>query len=134
MKQVTIYTDGSCRGNPGPGGWAAILTYQREGKTATRELSGSEVGPTTNNRMEIQAAIQALSALKEPCQVELVTDSEYLVKVASPTAKVKANFDLVAALRQAMKPHQVTFTHIAGHSGNALNERADTLAMAATPA
>ena len=73
MKKVTVYTDGACSGNPGPGGWGALLMYG----TAKKELSGFEAG-TTNNRMELTAAIEALSALKEPCEVELYTDSAYL--------------------------------------------------------
>lgn len=136
MKAVTIHTDGGCEGNPGPGGWAAIL---RHGKFV-RELSGGEPA-TTNNRMELRAAIEGLQALKEPCRVHLFTDSEYLrngitqwIKgwkargwITKEKKPVK-NADLWRALDAASAPHQVTWGWLKGHAGHADNERCDVLA------
>ncbi len=137
MKKVTIYTDGGCRPNPGRGGWAAILRY----KDKTRELAGGEPS-TTNNRMEMQAALQALSALKEPCRVELYTDSQYLRQgITSWIVRWKANgwrtasrqpvqnADLWRALDEAMSRHQVNWRWVRGHSGHEWNERCDQLAQ-----
>lgn len=142
MKNVTIYTDGSCLGNPGPGGWAAIL--ELDGTGHRREMSGGYVR-TTNNRMELRAVLFALGALKEPCAVELYTDSQYVCHAVEKgwlwgwkkRGWVKAdkkpvkNVDLWQRLLQAMAPHDVTFIWVRGHAGNALNERCDKLATTA---
>jgi ribonuclease HI len=134
--QVVIHTDGACSGNPGPGGWGAVLQYgDRE-----RELTGGELG-TTNNRMELMAAIQALEALKKPCKVELHTDSQYVMKGISEwihnwkrrgwlTADKKPvkNDDLWKRLDQARLRHEVDWRWVKGHAGHELNERADALA------
>jgi ribonuclease HI len=136
---VEIWTDGGCKPNPGPGGWAAVLRYGEH----VRELSGAE-GATTNNRMELTAAIAALSALKRPSRVVLHTDSQYVkdgitrwlhgwVRKGWKTANrdpVK-NFDLWQALLAAQAPHQVQWEWVRGHAGNEMNERADQLATAA---
>ena len=133
---VTIYTDGACRGNPGPGGWGAILiSGARE-----RELCGGEYA-TTNNRMELMAAIQALEALNKPCRVELHTDSQYLRtgitewlagwKARGWRTAAKApvkNEDLWRRLDEARARHQVDWRWVKGHNGHPLNERADALA------
>jgi len=136
--QVTIYTDGACDPNPGPGGWAAILRFGRTEKV----LSGGEP-ETTNNRMELTAALRALQALKEPCQVELYTDSEYLQRGITewlPGWKAKnwkrkggalANLDLWQALDAALAGHTVRWRWVKGHAGVALNQRADRLARQA---
>jgi len=138
-RHVTIYTDGSCLGNPGPGGWAAILISGRH----RRELSGA-LAPTTNNQMELTAAIEALRALKEPCQVTLWSDSEYLkngitkwIKAwqangwrTAAKAPVK-NADLWRALLAAAAPHQVEWRWTKGHADDVHNVRADELARAA---
>jgi ribonuclease HI len=132
----TIYTDGACSGNPGPGGWGAILIH---GATE-KELSGGEPG-TTNNRMELMAAIQALEALKKPCRVELHTDSRYVMDGISQwisawkargwktaaKAPVK-NEDLWRRLDEARNRHDVDWRWVKGHNGHELNERADALA------
>ena len=125
---VYLYTDGACRGNPGPGGWAAVLQYGCHQK----ELTGSE-GHTTNNRMELTAVAAALSALKRSCTVTLVTDSQY-VKHVLGGCKVRANQDLVYPLRQLASQHQLTVEWVRGHSGHILNERADELAVASARA
>lgn len=137
MKKVTIHTDGGCEGNPGPGGWAAVLSYGER----TREISGGEPA-TTNNRMELLAAIRALEALTEPCEVELFTDSEYLrdgITKWIAVWKVKGwrtagkkpvkNDDLWRALDTAVARHTITWRWLRGHSGHALNERCDLLAQ-----
>lgn len=134
---VIIYTDGACIGNPGPGGWAAILRYGPHEKV----LQGG-ASLTTNNRMELRAAIAALEALTRPCTVELHTDSEYLQRGITQwlpvwrrngwrTADKKPvkNQDLWRALDRAMRPHSVTWRWVKGHAGEELNERADRLAM-----
>jgi ribonuclease HI len=134
--QVTIHTDGACSGNPGPGGWGAIL--QSGGKT--RELKGGEAA-TTNNRMELMAAIQALEALTRECRVELHTDSQYVMKGISEwihgwkrrgwlTADKKPvkNDDLWKRLDAARARHHVDWRWVKGHAGHELNERADALA------
>lgn len=138
MKCVTIHTDGGCEGNPGPGGWGAVLEYAGR----SRELSGGEIA-TTNNRMELQAAIAALSALKEPCEVELFTDSEYLrdgITRWLPRWKARGwmrtgkqpvkNQDLWRALDAATAPHRIQWRWLKGHAGHAGNERCDQLAAA----
>jgi ribonuclease HI len=133
---VVIYTDGACRGNPGPGGWGAILRFgERE-----RELSGGETH-STNNRMELMAAIQALEALTRPCRVELHTDSQYVRtgitewlagwKVRGWKTAAKApvkNADLWRRLDEARARHTVDWRWVKGHNGHPLNERADALA------
>lgn len=136
MDRVIIHTDGACRGNPGPGGWGAILAANGREK----ELYGAEAG-TTNNRMELMAAIQALEALKRPCEVTLTTDSTYLKKGVTEwldnwkrrnwkTAAKKSvkNVDLWQRLENAMHRHRIRWKWIKGHSGHPENERADQLA------
>lgn len=133
---VTLITDGACKGNPGPGGWGALL---RSGDKE-RELFGGET-PTTNNRMELRAVIEGLSVLKKPCRVRIVTDSQYVKNgVESWMANWKrrgwrtaaggpvANQDLWQALEQAMAPHTLQWEWVRGHSGHPDNERADRLA------
>lgn len=136
MQRVIIYTDGACRGNPGPGGWAVVLIYGRARKT----LCGS-ARSTTNNRMELLAAIQALDALKRPCAVELLTDSQY-VRDGMETwlSRWKArgfrtlggqpvkNQDLWQALDKAASRHEIRWKWIRGHSGDPVNELCDKLA------
>ncbi|MDD2708078.1 MAG: ribonuclease HI [Verrucomicrobiae bacterium] len=138
MKNVIIYSDGACEGNPGPGGWAAVLVY---GKHA-REISGGEPA-TTNNRMELQGALRALDVLKEPCDVEFCTDSEYLrqgitqwvkswkIRGWRTSAKTPVkNADLWQALDQAAARHRITWHWVKAHAGHAKNERCDALAKA----
>lgn len=136
MKAIEIFTDGACRGNPGPGGWGALLRYQdRE-----RELWGGEEN-TTNNRMELQAAIEGLRALNEPCQVVLTTDSQYVRKGITEwmaawkkrgwrTAAKKPvkNVDLWQLLEAETHRHQVDWHWVKGHSGHRENDIADSLA------
>jgi ribonuclease HI len=134
--QVTIYTDGACSGNPGPGGWGAILMFGDQEK----EICGGE-RDTTNNRMELMAAIQALEALKRPCRVELHTDSQYVKNGITEwirgwkargwkTADKKPvkNEDLWRRLDEARGRHDVTWRWVKGHAGHEHNERADALA------
>lgn len=136
MMKVTIYTDGACKGNPGPGGWAAWLSCKDQEKT----LSGAELN-TTNNRMELMAALKALEALKRPCEVDLYTDSQYLrTGMSSWLAKWKANGwrtakkapiknqDLWELLDKFTTYHQVQWHWVKGHSGHPLNELVDELA------
>ena len=134
---VKIWTDGSCLGNPGPGGWAALLVYGEHSK----ELTGGEPS-TTNNRMELTAAIEALEALKRESRVRLCTDSTYVLKGmtqwidgwrARSWKKVK-NRDLWERLAAAAAPHQIEWMWVRGHSGDANNERVDELAVAAAEA
>ena len=137
---VTIYTDGSCQGNPGPGGWAAILKYGKH----EREISGGEKD-TTNNRMELRAALEALRALTEPCRVTLYTDSEYLKKGITlwmPNWKRRnwrrkggklANVDLWMKLDEEIQRHEIHWRWVRGHAGNVMNERVDKLAKAGIP-
>lgn len=136
MKHITIYTDGACRGNPGPGGWGALLFYGKHEKA----ISGAE-HDTTNNRMELKAAIKALAILQHPCKVDLHTDSQYVQKGISewlPGWKkrgwVKAdkkpvkNADLWRALEHEASRHQVSWHWVKGHSGHPENDRVDALA------
>jgi ribonuclease HI len=136
---VVIFTDGSCRGNPGPGGWGAILTLGAH----EREIWGGEAD-TTNNRMELTAAIEALAALKRPCQVELHTDSLYVKNGVTQWLQLwKArgwrtmskgavkNEDLWRRLDDARAPHQIDWRWVKGHAGHPMNERVDALARRA---
>lgn len=136
MKHVLIYTDGACRGNPGPGGWGVLLRFgQRE-----KILSGAETN-TTNNRMEMLAAIQALKALTEPCKIDLFTDSQYLHKGITEwlsswkkrgwktaNKKMVKNADLWQALEAETARHQVSWHWLKGHNGHPENELADSIA------
>ncbi len=135
-QKVIIHTDGACSGNPGPGGWGAILDYN----TTRKELYGGEAG-TTNNRMELTAAIEALKALTRPCLVEMHVDSQYvkdgITKWISnwqrngwKTADKKPvkNVELWQALAEAIKPHDISWHWVKGHAGHPDNERADELA------
>lgn len=137
--QVCLYTDGACSGNPGPGGWGALLSMGKHEK----ELSGAEAH-TTNNRMEMMAAIQGLQALKSPCQVDLYTDSQYLrdgitkwiggwKKNGWKTADKKAvkNEDLWRILDDLVDIHQIRWHWVKGHNGHPENERVDGLARSA---
>jgi ribonuclease HI len=139
---VTIYTDGACRGNPGPGGWGALLIAGK----SRRELSGAETG-TTNNRMELTAVIQALAALKRPVEVTLYTDSKYVcngIEEWLPQWKARGwrtadrkpvkNQDLWEALDAARGAHRIHWRWVKGHSGNEGNERVDQLANEAIDA
>ncbi len=139
MKHVDIYTDGACRGNPGTGGWGAILVYHG----VEKELSGGE-NPTTNNRMELTAAIEALSALNEPCEVTLTSDSKYLVDAVTKGWALSwklngwkkgdkspaLNPDLWEKLLNLLEIHRVTLVWVKGHDGHPYNERCDRLATA----
>lgn len=138
-EQVEIFTDGACRGNPGPGGWGALLRF----KGRERELSGAE-SHTTNNRMELLAAIEALEALSRSCEVDLTTDSQYLCKGIqewlprwrerdwkTADRKPVKNVDLWQRLDAAAARHQVRWHWTRGHSGHPENERADALATSA---
>ena len=136
MKKVEIYTDGACRGNPGPGGWGVWLQYEN----AEKELYGGDT-ETTNNRMELMAAIQSLEALTQPCSVKLYTDSKYVLqgitdwmdnwkKRGWKTAAKKPvkNEDLWRRLDSAIQKHTINWSWVKGHSGNIGNEKADELA------
>ena len=136
MKEVIIYTDGACRGNPGPGGWGALIKFD----TAEKEIFGGQ-NNTTNNQMELSAAIEGLSILKEPCNVELFTDSKYVMDgitqwiqnwkknnwKTSAKKEVK-NKELWQQLDRLMSYHQVQWRWVKGHSGDSGNETADLLA------
>ena len=139
MKHVSIYTDGACRGNPGRGGWGAILVYEGREK----ELSGGDA-MTTNNRMELLGVITALRALKEPCRVTLTTDSQYVVNAIEKgwleswksngwrksDKKEVLNVDLWQELLLELSRHDVEFVWVRGHNGHPYNERCDKLATA----
>lgn len=142
--EVHIFTDGACAGNPGPGGWAAILREVRTGKEI--ELSGATL-KTTNNQMEMQAVIEALKRLKKPCRVRLVTDSQYVAKGLSewlPAWQAKnwktaggspvKNRDLWETLAELKSPHQLECVWVRGHTGHPENERCDELAREAIEA
>jgi len=138
QKFVEIFTDGACSGNPGPGGWGAILRFEGREK----ELSGGEIN-TTNNRMELTAVIESLKALKEPCKVLLTTDSKYVSDALSlgwaekwqkngwkkPDKKPALNADLWEELLGLVKIHDVTLNWVKGHAGHPENERCDALAV-----
>jgi ribonuclease HI len=139
--EVEIFTDGACSGNPGPGGWGAILRY---GETE-KELSGGDTA-TTNNRMELTAAIEGLAALKRPCRVRLYTDSTYVRDGImrwllqwkargwrTADKKPVKNIDLWQALDEAAAAHEIEWIWVKGHAGHVENERADALARAAIP-
>lgn len=141
-KIVEIFSDGACSGNPGPGGWGTMLRYDGHEK----ELSGFDP-ETTNNRMEMTAAIAGLAALKRPCRVRLTTDSEYLMKGITEwidgwirrgwknsQKKDVANRDLWERLLEVARPHQVEWCWVRGHAGHPENERCDALARAAIKA
>ena len=128
MKSVQVFSDGACKGNPGPGGWAALLVYVGgDNRRHEKEVSGYE-HHTTNNRMELLAAIRGLDAIRESCHVELYTDSQYLVTLATG-GKAKKNGDLVERLRQAMQHHEVAVHYVRAHAGHPENERVDRLAQ-----
>ena len=138
MKKLDIYTDGACSGNPGKGGWGAVLVY----KGAEKEISGAEK-QTTNNRMELTAVIKALQLLKEPCEVNLTTDSKYVCDAVNKgwvygwkkkgwiksDKKPALNVDLWEELLEQLKIHDVTFNWVKGHNGQPYNERCDKLAV-----
>lgn len=141
MKHISIYTDGACSGNPGPGGWGAILKY----KEVCKELSGGEAD-TTNNRMELMGVIRALECLKEPCEIELYSDSKYVMDALSKgwakswracgwvkksDKKPALNSDLWARLLDLCEPHAFQYHWIKGHAGHPENERCDALAVQA---
>ena len=139
MKHVDIYTDGACRGNPGPGGWGAILVYHGKEK----ELSGGEAS-TTNNRMELMAAIAGMSALREPCEIVLTSDSKYLVDAINKgwlaswkrngwrkaDKSALLNVELWQKIDSLLEIHEVSFVWVHGHTGHPYNERCDALATA----
>ncbi|AKT91602.1 ribonuclease HI [Campylobacter gracilis] len=137
MKSVKLFSDGSCLGNPGAGGWAYILQYG----DAIKKASGAEA-MTTNNQMELTAAIMGLSALKQPCRVELFTDSEYVVKAISSWLakwvatdfKGKKNADLWRRYLAAAAPHEIKASWVKGHAGHPQNEECDAMARAAAEA
>ena len=142
MKHIEIFTDGACKGNPGPGGWGAVIRYG----THEKEISGGEPD-TTNNRMELSAAIHALNALIEPCQVTLCTDSKYVLEgitkwVAgwqrngwkNASKQPVRNADLWHDLIEATARHQIEWLWVKGHSGHEGNDRADMLASDAANA
>jgi ribonuclease HI len=138
LPSVTIYTDGACDPNPGPGGWAVLLRYGEQ----VKEITGHEAG-TTNNRMELTAALQALKSLRRPCQVDLYTDSEYLKRGITEWLPgwrargwrrkegVLANADLWQALDEAMQPHEISWHWVRGHATDRDNQRVDRLARLA---
>lgn len=139
--EVIVYTDGACSGNPGPGGWGAVLIWNGKEK----ELSGGDP-QTTNNRMEMQAVIEALKALNKPCLVKIHSDSALIINAFTQgwidnwikrgwrkaDKKPVENKELWQAMLEAMKPHNVKWVKVKGHSGIELNERADQLAVAAS--
>jgi ribonuclease HI len=139
MKNVEIFTDGACMGNPGPGGWAALLRYEG----TERELVGSEKA-TTNNRMEMTAVLEALRALKTPCVINLYSDSQYVLRGMkewvrgwkargwkTASREPVANREIWEALLEAAAPHQIEWHWVRGHAGHPENERVDALARRA---
>lgn len=143
--EVILFTDGACRGNPGPGGWAYILRHRASGKEIER--AGGDAH-TTNNRMELQAAIEGLKALKRATSVLIVTDSQYVMKGVTewmdgwkkkgwrrgPKKEPVKNAELWQRLDELVNQHHVTWEYVAGHSGHPENERCDELAVAAAEA
>ena len=139
MKKVELYTDGACRGNPGNGGWGAILVYQ----SVEKELSGGEE-ITTNNRMELMAAIAGMEALKEPCSITLTSDSKYLTDAINKgwleswkkngwrksDKSAVLNLELWQKIDELLSIHKVEFVWVRGHAGHPYNERCDALATA----
>lgn len=140
MKEVTVYSDGACSGNPGPGGWGTVLVYRGKEK----EMSGADP-ETTNNRMELLGAIMGLETLKEPCKVTLVSDSKYLCESINQgwvfgweqnswrkkDKKPALNVDLWERMLKQLHRHEVTVEWVKGHQGHPYNERCDRLAVAA---
>lgn len=138
MKKINIYTDGACSGNPGKGGWGAVLVY----KDTEKEICGGSAD-TTNNRMELTAVIEALKILKEPCEVSLTTDSKYVCDAITKgwvyswkrngwkkaDKKPALNVDLWEQLLPLLEMHKVTFNWVKGHNGHPYNERCDRLAV-----
>ena len=142
MDKVEVFTDGACSGNPGPGGWGVIL----RSKGVEKELSGSEM-ETTNNRMEMMAVIVAFEALTRPCNIQVTTDSQYVIKGMvewlpdwkkrnwkTASKKPVKNVDLWQRMEKAAQPHQIEWEWVRGHQGHLENERADQLAVAAREA
>lgn len=139
LPEVIVYTDGACSGNPGPGGWGAILIWNGKEKS----LSGGEA-QSTNNRMEMKAVIEALKAMKKPCLIKIHSDSALIINAMTQgwienwqkrdwrksDKKPVENKDLWLEMLEAMKPHQVEWIKVKGHSGLPLNERVDQLAVA----
>ncbi|MEG1366578.1 MAG: ribonuclease HI [Oscillospiraceae bacterium] len=139
MLRIEIYTDGACSGNPGPGGWGAVLDY----KGTRREISGGDAD-TTNNRMEMMAFISALKLLKEPCEITLCSDSKYVIDGLSKgwakgwrargwvksDRKPALNSDLWAMLLDLTESHKITYNCLKGHAGHKENERCDAMAVA----
>ena len=148
MKQVEIYTDGACSGNPGPGGWGAVLRYRaQDGQVYEKELSGGD-DSTTNNRMELTAFIEAVGLLKEPCEIRYCSDSQYVInglekgwakgwrargwKKADKSPAL--NPDLWAKALDLAEQHRITYVWVKGHAGHPENERCDQLAVAQSKA
>ena len=148
MKKVEIYTDGACSGNPGPGGWGAVLRYRSaDGQVYEKELSGGDAS-TTNNRMELTAFIEAVGLLKEPCEIRYCSDSQYVInglekgwakswrargwKKADKSPAL--NPDLWAKALDLAEKHQITYVWVKGHAGHPENERCDQLAVAQSKA
>ena len=147
MKKVEIYTDGACSGNPGPGGWGAVLRYRSGEKVYEKELSGGDAA-TTNNRMELTAFIEALGLLKEPCEVRYCSDSQYVInglekgwakswrargwKKADKSPALNA--DLWTKALELAEKHTITYIWVKGHAGHPENERCDQLAVAQSKA
>lgn len=145
--EVVIYADGACKGNPGPGGWGAVLRFHAgaKGVMHEKELFGGE-SATTNNRMELTAAIRALEALKRPCRVRFFTDSRYVIRGITEwiagwkqrgwknaARQPVKNVDLWQALEAAAAPHEIEWRWVKGHTGDVDNERADALANRGVP-
>ena len=148
MKKVEIYTDGACSGNPGPGGWGAVLRYRSaDGQVYEKELSGGDAS-TTNNRMELTAFIEAVGLLKEPCEIRYCSDSQYVInglekgwakgwrargwKKADKSPAL--NPDLWARALELAERHRITYVWVKGHAGHPENERCDQLAVAQSKA
>ena len=143
MKHIEIYTDGACSGNPGPGGWGAILRFRAAGKVFEKEISGGEAS-TTNNRMELTGLLEALRQLKEPCDIDLYSDSQYVINgLEKGWAKgwrargwrkadksPALNADLWAQLLAESEKHVIHYHWLKGHAGHPENERCDRLAVA----